>query len=70
MIQTLEQSSYCEIYSIDLNGIHPDQELEDYFAVQLNILIGQELARGLVFKAITMVSDKWVITFGREKYFN
>lgn len=63
MFRVIERNSRYQIYSIDMAGIHPDQEPEDYFGVQLGILMKEKMDEGLFLRTITPVYSRWVVTF-------
>lgn len=57
------KSATTSIFRIDLAGQHPDQEPEEYFATQLDILILQQYNHNWIFKTITYCRDGWIIVF-------
>lgn len=55
---------WTHIYKIDMTGIHPDQEPEEYFSVQLDHLVSQELEKGFELKGMTQsFGYNWILVF-------
>lgn len=56
-------SATTKMFRIDMAGMHPDQEPEDYFATQLDILIIQEYEHNWEFKQVMGFGDGWIVIF-------
>ena len=49
----LQSNSWTRIYEIDLHNPLPDQELKDYFVMQLDQIVSQQYQAGYYLRAIT-----------------
>jgi hypothetical protein len=55
------------MFKVDMAGMHPDQELEEYFASQLDVLIIQQYEHNWEYKSITSFHDGWIVIFINQK---
>ncbi len=57
------RSATTKIFKIDMAGMHPDQEPEEYFASQLDILIIQQYEHNWEYKSTIGFHDGWMVVF-------
>jgi hypothetical protein len=57
------RSAATKMFKVDMAGMHPDQELEEYFASQLDVLIIQQYEHNWEYKSITSFHDGWIVIF-------
>jgi len=57
------RSATTKIFKIDMAGMHPDQEPEEYFASQLDALIIKQYEHNWEYKSITGFHDGWIVIF-------
>lgn len=60
-------TSWVKIYKIDMGGLHPEHEPEEYFASQLEIITEQQYELGYYLKSITTFSSNWILVFTPQK---
>lgn len=65
-------NSWTKVFKIDLAGSHPNQEYEEYFATQLDIITTQQYNLGYYLRGITRFDigygvNVFILVFTPEK---
>lgn len=63
MIHKLNDRPSSHILKIDMNGAHPENEYEDYLAVQISIVIEEQIQQGFYLRAITFCGSDYILVF-------